>query len=361
MVRIPLVCLQFVLCWNIACQATMSQESTQPATNSIQRDSAPSGALHSTPDINSEHSEPVNRITEKQIELRLETVRSDEELDEKTKVELLKRYTAAQDSLKNTREAIKKTAEYKTEIEQAPTALADAKRTLAEPTGEPEVAVPPDATFDAIETLASKAQERYKSAQASLDRIEQEVQRRGERKGEIAKLTEEVSHRLAETRKLASSSATLEESQALLDARKVELETRETALKSQLALYKVEVARNDACAELLTLSRDIAKRVKTLREKEAALWQQVVATRRKRETERQAAEARRQVQNSHPALRSLAEQNAILAEQRKQLADSLARIGLQLASVNKETEKLGVQFQKAEQRVRRAVIRRPSV
>lgn len=340
---------------SIESQSTAARihEAGEPKANQLDNDAYSQSITETVTTDGRKATQLESGITEKEIQQRLDLIRADTEIEEKNKVELLKRYTAAQDSVKNLREANRKTAAYKSEIEKAPIALRESRELLAQPPPEPAVLVPQDATFDEIETLSSQSQERLRLAQESLDKSEAEVKRRVERKSELAKLLEETKQRLDETRKLLESPSQ-DEPRALVDARRVELETRILALESQLVLYKTEATRHDTCGELLAITRDIAKRDKLLREKEASAWQQQVTIRRQRETERQAIEARRQARESHPALRILAERNTVLAEQRKRLADSLARISAQLSSVTKDSDKLDEKYQKAEQRVRRA-------
>ena len=96
--------------------------------------------------------------------------------------------------------------------------------------------------------------------------------------------------------------------------------------------------RNEAETELLPTQRELAKREKSLAEKRVSFWRNVVTNYRRRESEQQAVEARRQVQNAQPALRQLAERNAQLAEQRKLLVESISKNAQRLKAVNQQVE-----------------------
>jgi len=232
--------------------------------------------------------------------------------------------------------------------------LAEAKLKLAEPIREASIIVPPDASLARIEQLLTETQTEFKQVQETLAKREESLQRRSERKAELTKLAEETKQRLEESRSQQSSPPVQDEEAFLHDARRAEIDARVAALTSQLALYKSEIARHDARAEVSPLLRDVAKREKTYLEARVAAWQKVVTNIRKQESERQAAEALSQLQDAHPALKSLAQRNAALAEQRKALAESIGKLNTQAQGVQNSIEKLELQFQKAKYRVRRA-------
>jgi potassium efflux system protein len=292
--------------------------------------------------------------TKGEIENRLAEIEANKELPELTKARLLKKYKAAQDWLRTAAEASSKATAYEAEVLRVPQILAEAKAKLAEPVKDATVAVPLDASLAQIEQLVTEAQSQFKQVQESLAKREESLQKRTERKAELVKLAEETKQRLEESHKQQNSPSVPEEEAFLSDARRAELDSRVLALGSQLALYKAEISRYDARAEVAPLMRDIAKRDKVFSEAIVAAWQKIVTDHRKRESELQAAEALRQVRDAHPALKSLAERNAVLAEQRKVLAASIANVTLQAKSVARSIEKLKQQFQKAEHRVRRA-------
>lgn len=293
-------------------------------------------------------------ITKESVDSRIEAIQANSDLDDATKAELLKRYKAAQEWLKNSNDAVRKAAEYQAEIHNAPSALDAAKRQLAESKNEIAILVPDNATLADVERFNSDTQIAFKAAQEAFVRRDDIVQHRAERKIEIAKLTEEAKQRIDETQKQVALPPPPGEPEPLSDARRVELETRLLAYENQYALYKIEAVRHDARAELVTVNRDLAKREKKTLEVAVAQWQQIVANYRKRESDKQAAETRRQLRDAHPAFRSLAERNAKLAEQRQLLAKSMASVDQDLSTVQKQVEDLGRQFEKAEKRVQRA-------
>ncbi|MEX0818545.1 MAG: mechanosensitive ion channel domain-containing protein, partial [Pirellulaceae bacterium] len=79
--------------------------------------------------------------------------------------------------------------------------------------------------------------------------------------------------------------------------------------------------------------------------------QKILADFRKRESARQAAEARRQLQEADPALKNLAERNAQLAERRKALVALIEATGREVQQVNLAAEQIKAEFAKMEEKV----------
>lgn len=320
----------------------VAQETLPPATNNTAK------VVDKVPTTSSD-------VVEKDaVDRRLAEVQENADLDEPTKSELVKRYKAAHDWLRQASEAHQKIAAYQVDVKDAPRLLAEAKQQLAQPAATATITAPANATLVQIEQLAAEAEAKFQVAQESLAAIELELHNRSGRKTELAKTVEETKQRLEEVRNQLKVPLTSEEATPQAHARRIETGARVQALESQLALYKMEAARHEAFADVLPAMRDVAKREKNQQESQVAEWQKIVIDFRKQESVKQAAEARIQVQNAHPALRSLAERNAALAEQRKALVDSVARVGKKAKEVEKQVEHLRLQYQKAEQRVRKA-------
>ena len=123
---------------------------------------------------------------------------------------------------------------------------------------------------------------------------------------------------------------------------------------SKKQLLPIELKRFDARAELLPLRRDLAIRELAYLEKEVSRWRTAVAEHRKRESDRQAREARLQVQNAHPALRSLAEKNAELADQRKSLVATIERTKKEVQRSQQAAQQLKDDLAKMAERVEKA-------
>jgi chromosome segregation ATPase len=173
-----------------------------------------------------------------------------------------------------------------------------------------------------------------------------------ERLTELAKQIAATNQRLDESKK--QTATVTPDAEPTGEAKRFEQDARQRALEGQLLLLQTESRRYEALAELFPLQRDFAMRVVAFREKEAAAWQQLVGCRRKEESQRQGREARQQVENAHPALRSLAERNAVLAERRQKLTGGIDRVSKERKSLNQETAQLKDDYDKITEKVARA-------
>ena len=72
----------------------------------------------------------------------------------------------------------------------------------------------------------------------------------------------------------------------------------------------------------------------------------------KSDSAQQAAEARRQVQNAHPALRQLAERNAELAEKRRTIGASIEKVAEDSRALNKQLAQLTSDFDRLSERLK---------
>ena len=263
-------------------------------------------------------------LTQTDIDGLLKKVNETTDLDEQQKKEATDRLKSATEWLKVATEAEAKTKQFLADIENSPTEIDSSKASLAVPLGEPKFSVPPDAGLTQVEHQNSDADLRLAQARETLAKREESLKRRGEKKVELTKLSSEMDQRLKDAKKLLADA--VNENSLVEVARRLENKARYIALEKQKIQYPIEIKRIDARMELIPLLRDLAKREVAFLEKETAGWQQVVGKFRKRESDRQAAETRRQVAQAHPALKSLAEKNADLAESRKTLVEQIGNI-----------------------------------
>ena len=297
--------------------------------------------------------EPPASLTIKKVDEETKAIQASEALDDTAKAELLKRYKAASDWLASARDAEAKTAQYKADVREAPD-VQQLKSQLALPQAEPDIELPSDITLAKLEQLATDAEARLNVAQQELGKREEEIKGRAGRKGELAKLFEETKQRLEKAQQQLVASPPSDETPEMTAARRTELAARIIALESTQMLCKAETKRSNALAELFPLQRDQVKREKNFYEKEVAAYQQLVSTYRKAESERQAQEAqeaRRQIEMDHPALRDVAEHNAVLAEKGKVVAESITQVANDVKQIEKRLERLKSDFEKATYKV----------
>ncbi|HUG68336.1 MAG TPA: hypothetical protein VMM76_11325, partial [Pirellulaceae bacterium] len=292
-------------------------------------------------------------IAQSDIDAKLKEVNDDTKLDEASRKEALERLKNASEWLKTAKEAAEKPLRLQEEIEAVPNDLQDVKQALALPRSDPQFNVSDATPLVEIERATADAETRLKQAKEALVQKEEGLKRRSDRKAELTKLVPETEKAFEEAKKALTTTA--RDSASLLEvARRRELEAKCLALERQRTLFPLESKRIDARAELAPLQRDLAKRDVDYLEKEAAGWQKLLAEFRKRDSHRQAAEARRQLQEAVPALKSLAERNTELAEQRKAIVALIEATGREMQQAKLAAAKIKGNFDNMEERVEKA-------
>ncbi len=286
------------------------------------------------------------------IEEAVKEVTAATTLDEAAKKETLERLKSATEWLKTAKEAADKPLQYQADMQAAPNELLDVKQRLASPRSEPKVYLDEAMTLKEIEQAVAEADERFKQAKETLAKREETIKRRNTRKTELTKLIPET-EKLYEEAKKAMAAA--HDATSLQDtARRMEAEARLQALERQRVLFPLESKRIDALAELAPLQRDHAKREVETLEKEAASWNKFLVDSRKRDSDRQAALARRQLQDADPALKSLAKRNAELADRRKAIVALIEETSREVQQANAAIETIREDYEKMEERVKKA-------
>ncbi|MCA9049501.1 MAG: mechanosensitive ion channel, partial [Planctomycetaceae bacterium] len=112
-------------------------------------------------------------------------------------------------------------------------------------------------------------------------------------------------------------------------------------------LYRTEQTRYEALNELFPLQRDLRTREKNALDKRVEQWKYILAEARRRESARQAQEARLKLQNADPTLRGLAEKNSTLTQRRKAIQEFLTQRSTELSAVNATLTSVEKNFQDA--------------
>lgn len=323
-----------------------SVEAVTASMSSNEQPIAPAGY------VESEATPASALVTQADIDAKTKEVNEATNLDETAKKEALERLKSATEWLKTAKEAEDKTVQYQSEMQSAPNDLRDAKQTLALPRVEPLFNIATDTPLSQVEAAAAEIDERLKQAKELLAKREETLKRRSVRKTELPKLIPETEKAYEEAKKALT---TARDNSSLLDAaRRLDAEAKFTCLEKQRTVFPLESKRIDALAELAPLQRDMAKRDVEFLEKESAGWQKLVAETRKRDLDRQAAEARRQLHDAVPALKSLAEKNAKIAERRKELIALIESTGREVQEATASAAKIKADFDKMAEKVKKA-------
>jgi potassium efflux system protein len=302
-----------------------------PTTNAVPNESAVEApvAAPTSPSATPPITVLDDEVSAENIAAAQQQIAQTEGLDETQRSELLGMLDQAAKWLATAGEYETKTSQYLTEIEAAPQELAQAPQLLETPLSDPKPEVAPDTTLAQLEQALNQAEEQANQAQGELEKLEEQLdsKTRADRLAGLAQLKEDVKKRLQEADDELKALASVEGAEEVATVRRIEALARKQAAEQQLQLVEAERKRHESLVELLPLQRDLAQRQCTWAEKHAAALAEVVVDFRKRESELQAAEARRMASEAHPALRDLAESNATLTEQRTRLAEQMDLVG----------------------------------
>lgn len=263
-------------------------------------------------------------------------------LTEEVKAAANKHHQQSIEFLRLADEASQKAAKLKSETEHGPESIDEAKKRLSETAEKIDAMVSPTASVAELEALRLADHELLLQARSALDSWEARARVRVERKPLMASLIEKTTKQLAEAREAKPAVDATE--RLVIEARKTEHESLINLLERQVNLYQTEQARYDALNELFPLQRDLASRTRSQLEKRSEFWKAAILDAGKRESVRQAAEARRSLQEAHPALRDLAKRNTELTEQRSKLQSFLAETRASVAVVRKLADNIETEF-----------------
>lgn len=233
--------------------------------------------------------------------------------DEELKKKVGDLYTQASAQLETAKTAGVTLADLKTRITNIPDTLKTLQTQLQQTEVSLQPVIPPDATSVELEQGRLQAEMEAKAAREELLKWEQESKRRDERRIAIANDTQVAKDELTNIEKALAAPPPPGESVELTVANRTVAEARKLALEAQLAVLAQEIPTYDATAE--TLKQRLAVYAKRVMQADnlAKAWQQVVTVKRQQEAEQRAKEASLAAASAHPALKTIAEENAALA------------------------------------------------
>ncbi len=268
--------------------------------------------------------------------------------DRKTYTERLRK---ANEWLDNQEVAKKRLAEIEAFLLTLPQVLADAQAGVAAPTDPEPPVVPAGGTIAQLEQQLISLRTQIEAEEKELQQKERQIENRTVRLGELAKETVDLEKRMGDAKKQVASLGTEELSTRV---QSIEQQARVLCLEQQLVTIKAERRRLEEVAPLLPLQRDLINRTLNTRKKQLVSWQTAVDKWRKDESLRQAAEARRVADESHPALKSAAEVNAEIAESRIKTAADIERIGKMIEQLQAKSKHYDEAFETLRSKVEHA-------
>ena len=293
---------------------------------------------------------PAGTLGPDDIAVELEKIEASE-LDPELKADCIERLQQAKEWIDSRQEWTAQRESAEQEIESMPTRLRSVRARLSKPVELVEPSVFDDVTVAQLETRLSEMRHQLEAADSKAKEKQAEAESLGQRVADLSKELLEVEKKIEEAAQLLTG---LTGTDILTGIRRLEQQARRSALDEQLASLKTKRRLLDASTELLPMERDLAVRTATANKKQLQRWQDAVSEWRKQESHRQAVQARRVAEQSHPALRSLAEGNAIIAEQRIDTANGIERTKQMIADIRESSGQLTEQFEELRGKIQHA-------
>ncbi len=273
------------------------------------------------------------------------------DIDAEAKKEHLERLSKAAKWLHDELDSARRKTDLESQLAAVPELLKAARDELAKPSPAIAVEFQPNPTLPLLEAKLSELRHQLEIDEAASRAKELECDNRLKRLSEISKEMSDAEKRVTDAKQLLT---TLTDGDLLTRTKQLEQRARIRGRQQQLATLKVEQLRLEAMTELLPMQRDLSKRTVSNAKKLLQSWQSAVDLWRKEESKRQAAEARRVAENSHPALKSLAVKNAEIAELRIQTAAGIERLSKTIKAISDKAKLYEETFAELQKKVEHA-------
>lgn len=194
-----------------------------------------------------------------------------------------------------------------------------------------------DPTGKSLEELTDEVQKKSLEAQKAakaLDQLNNQPQRRSERRLEIPRLQAELTNRISEldtqiqTRRPGDSDDLTAANKLLYDVQRANSQLELDALREEVAYY-------DASEDLLPIQIDIAKRQMELVNQELQLWQSAAAAKQDRNVKKELVGALEKEGSVPDELKSIAQENLQLVQQWSQQGDQITKTNQLIESARK--------------------------
>lgn len=256
------------------------------------------------------------------------------DLGTEAKAQIAKYYQGAMDLLTQKTEAQKTTVDLKADKENGPAQITEYQAKLTAPSPAAEPVYPENASVAELDALRLADEEKANEARRSLEAWELKAKLRTERKPQMPALIEATHQQLEKAKAALDNPAPEGELPVVTTARQTEQRALVDFLRVQLELQRAEQVRYESLNELFPLQRDLLTRARNTAEKRAEAWKAILAEARRKDSARQAKEARESLRNAHPTLRDLAEKNSALTTRRNELQEFIATSVKSLSEIN---------------------------
>ncbi|MCA9135839.1 MAG: mechanosensitive ion channel [Planctomycetales bacterium] len=270
------------------------------------------------------------------------------ELSDAQKTEFDGRLNKASVSLQVAEEDGKRSAAFDTQTKAIPEQLEKLRANMATKLDVTDVPLAVDATVAQLESQLAQLRQHVAAIETEFNAKNKELESRPTRIQEITKESIELQKKIT-----AAAEQQQKSPPADLDGRTkwFEASARYSALQKTFDRLQAERRYLDGATELLPLQRDILQRDLKEQKRRLNVFQTAVEEWRKKESKRQADQARRTAEQSHPALRSMAEENARIAEARIATASGIERVRKNAKALTDLSHSLAEEFEDLRQKV----------
>ena len=295
---------------------------------------------------------PTNEVTAETIQSRLKAVAENTVLDPQIKARLTEIYTRVLETVQSTADTVARKDRFTKLTADVPTTSKVLKQESELPQSELPLGLAAESSLQQGQQRLSEAEADLATAQKTLKDLQDEPKNRTDRRAAVLKQIEGAKAQLQEVDDLLEAKPHPDELPELTTANRLLLEARRHAIQAETLAGQAELRYYDSASELMPLQRDLAARkVEQLDDLTKRLRDQV-NTRRRREAEAQAREARQAAMEAKPDLRAIAVRNEELAKYRQDLAGRIEHTVRELEATTNRVTGLGEQFSKIQSRVK---------
>ncbi len=260
-------------------------------------------------------------LTSATIEQRIKEVEKQEGLSEAQRTEIVNVYNQALSNLDAQKSLLAKREQFSQLLGQIDQEEKKAQQQLTDLKKTPAV----DTAGKSLNDLMLEVQKKTLDSQQAgkeLDRIDDEPERRADRRLEIPRIQASLTSKISELdadaqKKLPGDSA------QLVAAKRVLSDIQRANINLQLDALKDEAAYYDASSGLLPIQIEVAKQRVALTDKQLSLWQKAAASKQNSDVGKERAEALQMAESVPDQLKSLAKENVTLVAKWKKLADEI--------------------------------------
>ncbi|MDG2382165.1 MAG: mechanosensitive ion channel [Pirellulaceae bacterium] len=255
------------------------------------------------------------------LQQRTKEVASKENLSEAQRTEIVNVYNQALSDLDAQKSLMAKRDQFSELLSQITQEQKKAEKQLGDLKKGPDIETSGKPLNDLMLEVQKKTLESQQAGK-DLDRIDDEPERRADRRLEIPRLQVSLASKISDLDSKARDKLP-GDSADLVAAKRVLSDIKRANANLQLDALKNEAAYYDASNDLLPIQIEVAKQRVALTEQELKIWQKAAAWKQNSDVGQERAEALQMVENVPDQLKSLAKENVDFVKEWKKLVDEI--------------------------------------